>query len=126
MLARGGVPNEHRLAPHADGAQQRPGDQLVARAENADQDRDENRADNVEAERREVLAGPDGEREGERRDEEHARHHAPGALAQLARRIEARAREDEHEQQDQERQPVGLVVPEEAPEDRLGVEEVGT
>ena len=122
--ARSRLTDEHRLAAHAHGAQHRPGDQLVARAEHADQSCDEDRADDVEAEGREVLAGADRERERERGDEEHTGHDPAGAFAQLARRVETGAPEDEHEQQDEERQPVGLVVPEETPEDRLRVEDV--
>ena len=70
-------------------AHERPGERLVAPAEQADQHRDEDRADDVEAEGREVLAGADRERERERGDEEHARHDPARALAQLARRVEA-------------------------------------
>ena len=57
-----------------------------------------------------MLTGADRERERQRGDEEHGRHDAPGALAHLARRVEARLPEDEHEQQDQEREPVRLFV----------------
>jgi len=106
--------------------QQRPGHELVARAEDTDQYGNEDRADDVQGERGEVLPRPHGECERERRDEKHTVHDTPRPLAQLTRRVEARACEDEHEQQDQERQPVGLVVPEETPEDRLRVEDVRT
>ena len=57
---------------------------LVARAEEADQDRDEDRTDDVEAERREVLSGADREREREPRDEDHARHD-PSAPSRISR-----------------------------------------
>ena len=46
-----------------------------------------------------------------------------GALAHLARLVEARLPEDEHEQQDQEREPARLVIPEQTPEDRLRVDD---
>ena len=59
----------------------------------------------------------------ERGDEQHRRDDPAGALAHLARAVQAVAPEDEHEQQEQEREPVGLLVPEQVPEDRLRVEE---
>ena len=102
-----------------------PGERLVARAEDSDDRRDEHGADDVEPERREVLAGADREHQRQRRHEEHGRHDTSGSLPHLARRVQTRLPEDEHQQQDQEREPVGLVRPEQAPEDRLRLEQRG-
>ena len=66
------VADEQRAPAHAHRAQERAGHGLVAPAEEADQHRDEDGRRDVEAERREVLAGADRERERERGDE-----HAP-------------------------------------------------
>src|SRR5262249_10867568 len=115
------VADEQRLATDAVGAHQRPRERLVAPAEEADQDRDEDRRRDVEPERREVLAGADREREREGGDEDDRRHDPARALAKLGGAVEAVAREDEQNQQDQERQPVGLVLPKQVPENRLRV-----
>jgi hypothetical protein len=68
---------EHHPAPNAHRAHHRTGEALVARAEQADQQCDEQRADDIQAERLEVLAGADRERERECCDEHDARHDAP-------------------------------------------------
>src|SRR6266542_475313 len=84
---------------------------------------DEQRTPDVQPEGGELLAGADGEDQREDRDEEDRRDDAPGALPQLALRVQPVAREDEEEQQDEERQPVRLVIPQEPPEHRLRVED---
>src|SRR5207248_10128342 len=99
--------------------EQRPARTLVAPAEDADQRRDEDRSDNVEAEGREVLAGADRKRERDQGDEHDRRDDPPGALAQLARPVQAVAPEDEDEHERQEREPARLPVPEQVPEDWL-------
>ena len=117
------IADEHHFAAHAGGAQQRRGHHLVAAAEDGDQDRDEDRTDDVQAERREVLSGADREREREPRDERDARHDPSCSFPRLARGVEPGAPEDEREQQDQKDDPVALVIPEQAPENRFRVEE---
>ena len=100
-----------------------PRDHLVAPPEQADQPGDDEAAHEVQPEGRELLARPDREDQRQHRDEEHGRDDPPQPLAHLPLRVQAGAREDEHEQEHEERQPVGLVVPQEAPQDRLGIED---
>ena len=76
-----GVADEHDLAPHTGGAKDVSGDQLVARAEERrSATATKIAADDVEPERREVLAGADREDERRARDEEDARDDAARAL----------------------------------------------
>lgn len=117
------VADEHRLASHARGSQEDPGDQLVAAPEDADQDRHEQRTDDVEPECGEALAGPDRERKRERSDEKDARDDTCRGLPRLARFVQTGLPEDEDLQQDQKGEPVGLVIPEQPPEDRLRVDD---
>ena len=112
MSTRRRTPSERRKTPLT---------RLVAPAQGADRRRHADPADDVEAERREVLAGADRERERERGDEDDRGDDLPRALAQLARPVEAVSPEHEQQHEDQEGEPVGLGDPEQVPEDRLGI-----
>src|SRR5690348_6661796 len=61
VTPRLGIADQYRLATHTDDTEHRAGDELVARTEKGDQRGNEDRADDVEPERREVLSGSDGE-----------------------------------------------------------------
>src|SRR6185312_12175011 len=51
------------------------------------------------------------------------RDDAPRALAKLAPRVQATPPEDEQQDEDQERQPIRLLIPDESPEDRLRIDD---
>ena len=93
-------------------------DDVVARAEQPDQHRREDKGRRDQPKRRELVAGTEPERKREQRDQEQRRDDAAEARAMLAARVETRLREDEHGDQRDERQPLPLRVPEDAPEDR--------
>ena len=65
-----------------------------------------------------LVAGADRERERDHRHEQERRHDAARAGALLARRVEAAAPEDEHGHEREERQPLRLGLPGQAPEHR--------
>src|SRR6476646_4036057 len=117
-------PDDRRLACDAGRPQEDSREELVARARKRDQRSNERRTDDVEPEGREVLAGADRERKRQRSDEKYARDDTACAFASLTRRVQPSLPEDEEQQQDQERQPVALLVPDEPPEDRVRIEEV--
>ena len=115
--------DEHDPPANPERTQQHLGQRLVARAEERDQDRHEHGPRHVEAEGLEVLAGADRKCERERRDEEDARDDTGRALSHFARCVEAPPPEDEHEQQDEEGEPIRLLVPEQPPEDGMGIDD---
>ena len=119
------VTDDHGAATYSDRVQSDSGDRLVARTQNADRRGDEHRGDDVQPEGREVLTGADRENQRQSRHEEDRRHDATRPLAHLARGIQTGLPEHEHQQQDQERKPIGLVRPEQAPEHGLRLEQGG-
>jgi hypothetical protein len=111
--------DEHDPTPHAREPQQVGGNRLVARAQHADQRDREHERGREEAEGREPeLADPDAERDRDHGDDGKTPDDPAQPGAALARRVQARVPEDEHRHDGQERQPVGLLPPEDAPERR--------
>ena len=118
LLARAPTSTARRRAPAR--RQHLDRERLVARAEDADRERCEHDRGRDQAVGREVVARSDPERRArsaatsdERRDD------LPDARATLARRIQAACPEDEHRDQREERKPLRLGVPEDAPEDSV-------
>ena len=112
------VADEHGASPRAGDAPHVARHDLVARAQHADHEHAEHERRRVQPEGRVLVARADRERERDHRDEQERRDDATGARALLARRVQPAAPEDEHRHEREERQPLRLGVPGQAPEDR--------
>ena len=110
---------QQRVAPHAQLAKHLARDELVTRTEHRDGGCTEDHGSWCEPVGRELVPGADRERERDQRDQDQRGEHAGEARSPLALLIQVRLREDEHGDERQERQPVGLDPPEHAPEHRL-------
>ena len=92
---------------------------VVARAQDADEDRRHDERRREDRVRREVVAGADAERERQDGDEDERRDDRAEPAAVLALGVEAVAPEDEHGDEREERQPLRLgVAPDQSPQHR--------
>ena len=117
--------DQDRPAANAGQLEDVAGEDVVAPAQQADAECREHDRRRGEAVRREPMAGTEREDQRDRPDERERAHDPPEPGASLALGVEAGLPEDEHRDEQQERQPVRLGLPEDAPQDRaLAVDEV--
>ena len=108
--------DEDRPAPYPRELEQVARDDVVAPSQEPDADRGEDDRRRREPVRAELMARAEREDHRDHRDEGERGHDPAEPAAPLALGIEAGLPEDEHRDQRQEGQPVGLRVPEEAPQ----------
>ncbi len=109
---------QQRVAARTQQPQHLAGEEVVARPQARDRDRAEQHGRRREPVRREPVPRADREGQRDQRDEEQGREDACEAGAALTLLVEARLREDEHGDEGQKGQPVGLDPPEDSPEHR--------
>ncbi len=116
--------DEDEPATHAEHPEELERDRPVRGAQRPDRERARHDRGRDQPGGREVVVGPDPEREDDQRDEDEGAEHLAGARAPLARRVEARLEEDEDGDGGEERQPLRRAgLPEDRPVDRVAVEE---
>ena len=115
--------DEHRSPSRAGKAENVPGQQLVAGAQDADEDRGRHHRSRCQAVGREVVARPEPERERDRRDEHEREDDLADTSPQLTPPVKASDPEHEHRDHRQKRKPLGLGVPDDSP-DRRPVAEI--
>ena len=107
--------DENRAPPDARELEQVAGDDVVASAQEADADRGQDDRRRRKPVRPEAVARAEREDQRDHRDERERGDDPAEPAAPLALGIEPRLPEDEHRDQGQERQPIGLGIPQEGP-----------